>query len=183
MVENPMTKVCPLCAETIKVAAKVCPYCRTRQTRFALLKGEIRGFFTVLAVLVVGGLILDRVFLDKSEQKASFAFVLHKHDLTVGHTEWVAAEKENAYWLTGFVTNQGAFSWRVHELEVRIMDAQTNMLDVQHVELGKDENFVIQPGQDHAFKIQFETPLLDTNSSLAVYVKRATDGRKNYDSD
>jgi len=63
------------------------------------------------------------------------------------------------------------------------MDAQTNMLDVQHVELGKDENFVIQPGQDHAFKIQFETPLLDTNSSLAVYVKRATDGRKNYDSD
>jgi hypothetical protein len=184
MVENPMTKVCPLCAETIKVAAKVCPYCRTRQTRFALLKGEIRGFFTVLAVLVVGGLILDRVFfLDKSEQKANLAFVQHKHDLTVGHTEWVAAEKENAYWLTGFVTNQGAFSWRVHELEVRIMDAQTNMLDVQHVELGKDENFVIQPGQDHAFKIQFETPLLDTNSSLAVYVKRATDGRKNYDSD
>jgi hypothetical protein len=184
MVEKPITKVCPLCAETIKVAAKVCPYCRTRQTRFALLKGEIRGFFTVLAVLVVGGLILDRVFfLDKSEQKANLAFVQHKHDLTVGHTEWVAAEKENAYWLTGFVTNQGAFSWRVHELEVRIMDAQTNMLDVQHVELGKDENFVIQPGQDHAFKIQFETPLLDTNSSLAVYVKRATDGRKNYDSD
>jgi hypothetical protein len=183
MVEKPTTKVCPLCAETIKVAAKVCPYCRTRQTRFALLKGELRGLLTVLIVLILGGLILDRVFLNKSEQQASYAFVLHKHDLSVGHTEWAAAEKENAYWLTGFVTNQGAYSWRVHELEVRVMDPQTNMIDVQHVEFGKNENFLIQPGQEHAFKIQFETPLLDTNSSLAVYVKRATDGRKNYDSD
>jgi hypothetical protein len=184
MVENPMTKVCPLCAETIKVAAKVCPYCRTRQTRFALLKGEIRGFFTVLAVLVVGGFILDRVFfLDKSEQKANLAFVQHKHDLTVGHTEWAAAEKENAYWLTGFVTNQGAFSWRVRELEVRIMDAQTNMVDVQHVAFGKNDNFIIQSGQAHAFKIQFETPLLDTNSSLTVCVKRATDSRNYNDPD
>src|SRR6267378_3729589 len=31
MAENEQTKICPLCAETIKAAAKMCPYCRNWQ--------------------------------------------------------------------------------------------------------------------------------------------------------
>jgi hypothetical protein len=38
MAETERTKVCPLCAETIKAAAKVCPYCRKSQRGWASFK-------------------------------------------------------------------------------------------------------------------------------------------------
>lgn len=183
MTEGEQTKVCRLCAETIKAKAKVCPYCRTRQSRFSLLKGELAGVFFVLVVFLGIPLSLDQILPDESDNRASLAFVIHRHDLTIGQAAWAVAGKNQDYLLTGYVTNNGNYSWRIHELEVRISDAQNNMVDVRHVEFEKAEKFVVQPGQEHAFRIRFESPLLDTNSKLAVRVQRAADGREHYDPD
>ena len=183
MAVNEQTKVCPLCAETIKAAAKVCPFCRTRQSRFTLLKGEFAGIILVLTVFIVIPFSLDWLFGDESDDQSSIAFVIHRNDLSVKDIAWKTAGRNHDYLLTGYITNGGNYSWRIHELEIRVEDAQNNMVDVRHVEFDKDEKFVVQPGQDHAFKTQFETAMMDVNSKLAVRVQKATDGRERYDPD
>jgi RNA polymerase subunit RPABC4/transcription elongation factor Spt4 len=56
MPENEQTKVCPLCAETIKAAAKVCPFCRSKQGRYALWRQEllIGGPATLVIIMAIG---------------------------------------------------------------------------------------------------------------------------------
>jgi len=60
--ESEPTKTCPLCAETIKSAAKICPFCRTRQSRFVLLQGELAGALVALMWIVILAAICGWVF-------------------------------------------------------------------------------------------------------------------------
>lgn len=184
MAEAEQTKVCPLCAETIKAAAKVCPHCRTRQSRFVILGSELVGIVSVLIVVtayIAIPLYFDRMFPDLSDGTSSFAFVIHRNDLSVERPVWEADQRGNDYyWLTGLVTNKGTYPWRIHGFEIRFMDDQ-KMTDARQVDLKKAEVFVVQPGQEHAFKIQFYSPMLTKSSKLVVRVEKATDGRERYE--
>jgi hypothetical protein len=183
MIEAEQTKVCPLCAETIKAKAKVCPYCQTRQHRFSLLKGELTGILLMLGAIIAYPFSLDWAFGDQSDNRPSLNFIIHRNDLSVQQVTWKVTGKNEDYWLTGYVTNGGIFSWRIHELEVRITNPQNDLVDVCHLEFGKSEKFVVQPGQEHAFGIQFKTPLLNKDSKLVARVQKATDGRERYAQD
>ncbi len=176
------TKVCPLCAETIKAAAKVCPHCQSRQGRFAILKGEIAGTLVLLALLAIVAFLLDRIFSDESDWNLYTGFALHRQDLQVVRTALGPGPRQSEYWLMGYVTNRGERPWRVHELEVRLQDPQGHLVDVRHPELGKEEAFVVQPGQEHAFRVTLDT-LTRTNALNVsnVRVQIASDGRQRYD--
>jgi hypothetical protein len=182
MAENEQTKVCPLCAETIKVAAKVCPFCRTRQSRFTVIKGELAGAFFVIALL--GGLIVagSWLFPDDSDSTSAGDFVRHRDELPVVRTVLEGAEEHQRFWLSGYVTNKGGRPWRIHKLEVRFLDARGNLLEVQHRPFTKDNAFVVQPNSEHAFRIElYGVPNSVTGVVQKVLVESATDGRKNYD--
>jgi len=180
MAEAALTKVCPLCAETIKAAAKVCPHCQTRQTRFAYLLGEFLG--VIIALVVLGGLgfLLDWTFGNGEDDSVSLAFKIHRHDLSGRELAWTP-DRSQQYRLTGYVTNAGSYAWRIHELAILVKDGQGQMVDVSRVTLGKEEKFVVLPGQEHALSVLFTTSVLDTNSKLALRVQQATDGRERYD--
>ena len=184
MAENEQTKVCPLCAETIKVAAKICPFCRSRQSRFTVIKGELAGAFMVIVLL---GLLIaanSLLFPDDSDLASERDFVRHRNELRVVRTTLEVVGKQMQFWLSGFVTNNGDRPWRVHELEVQFLDSQGNLLDVQHRTFNQMNAFVVQPNSEHAFRID----LYNVSSSVTgvvqkVRVESATDGRKNYDPD
>jgi hypothetical protein len=181
MADDKQTKICPSCAETIKMAAKVCPYCQTRQNRFRLLAGELTGVVAVLLVMVGLPILCEYLSPDDSDETSSLGFIIHRSDLSVAHLNLEASGKNNNdYWLTGLVTNNGHQAWRVHSFEVRILDDKNNLRDVAHTYLDKLEVFVVQPGQEHAFKVKFTTPMVDTSSKLSVRVQQATDGRERY---
>jgi len=182
MAGTEQTNVCPLCAEAIKAAAKVCPFCQTRQNRFRLLAGELTWVIVVLLVLVGMPIICEYLSPDDSDEASSLALIIHRSDLSVAHLNLEASGKNNdAYWLTGLVTNKGNQAWRIHSFEVRIMDDKNDLRDAAHAKLNKSEVFVVQPGQEHAFKVQFTAPMVESNSKLSVRVQQATDGRERYD--
>ena len=184
MAENEQTKVCPLCAETIKVAAKICPFCRSRQSRFTVLKGELAGAFFVIVVL--GGLIALGSLLpsDESDSTPSNDFIRHRDELAVVRTTLETIEMPEQFWLSGFVTNKGVRPWRVLGLEARFLDAQGNMLEVQHREFDKINAFVVQPNTEHGFRIRlYKIPNSATGVVQSIRVESAMDGRKNYDPD
>src|SRR5205809_6713949 len=97
-------KVCPLCAETIKTAAKVCPFCRASQTRFARWPqylGPIFSGLTLLAVLVFGCIwLFPDVF--RAEGRS---FAPHREELVVGRISLERDQKKPEFWMTGCMTN------------------------------------------------------------------------------
>jgi hypothetical protein len=182
MAENEPTKVCPLCAETIKAAAKVCPFCRSRQGRFTVFKGELAGAIVTITLIAVLIWMSSWLFPDDSDSTSAGDFVRHRDELPVVRTVLECAEEHQRFWMSGYVTNKGDRPWRVTGLEVRFLNVQGSLLEVQHRVFDKNNAFVVQPNNEHAFRIKlYSIPNSVTGVVQKVLVESATDGRKNYD--
>ena len=174
MAEAEQTKVCPFCAETIKAAAKVCPFCRSRQGRYVLWRQEllIAGPATVFIIMTI---MVIAWFVPEEKGTGGRSFVGHRNDLIVLSTSLDRTGTKPDVWMTGIVTNQGEYPWRVHELEVRFQDEQGNLLDVRHPKV--KDSFVVQSRQENGFRVELGG-LAFTNNNIThqVRVQLATDG-------
>ena len=165
-----------MCAEPIKAAAKVCPFCRASQNRLAPsgpYLGLVFSVFVMLAMLACVGLICRRLFPDVFPEGRSFA--PYRAQLVVARTSLERDQRKPEFWLNGYITNTGNYPWRVQELEVRLMEGEGKLVDVCHPEIS--EKFVVQPRQEQAFRVGLGT-LAHTNSGIVarVRVQAATDG-------
>jgi hypothetical protein len=174
---NPVadTKVCPLCAETIKAAAKKCPFCQTLQTRRAVWAAALLPISVSVGVLLVFGLV--GALLSREDAADGRHFVRERGELQVSRAALMPGRKADIFWLTGCVTNQGDYPWRIKELEVRFLDAGTNLVDARHP--GMEKTFVVQPHAERAFRIELGTTV-STNriATIQARVQMATDGNR-----
>ena len=143
MAEREETKICPLCAETIKAAAKVCPCCGSRQRGSGLQRGQVSGVLVLIASVVGIFALFSWLSPNETDKLYSPFFPQHRHELAVARTSLESPGKGLDMWLSGYITNAGSRSWRVHELEVRVLDSRGAMIDVQHPEFGQSEAFVV----------------------------------------
>src|ERR1035437_1442627 len=169
MSDMSQSKTCPRCAETIKAAARVCPFCQGRQGRFAIWQEQLCLVLAVLVLVVLLGLVCYWVLPDVPASGRNFA--RHRDDLSVLRASLEREKKKPEFWLTGFVTNSGSYPWRVRELEVRLLDAQGNLLDVQHPNVS--DPFVVPPGAEGAFRVKLGEVVF-TNSSVVHQVRDNT---------
>ena len=167
-------KVCPLCAETIKEAAKVCPFCHAGQTRLAHWGPYLGVAFSAFALLAFVGLTCFWLIPDVFRSKGR-GFAPYRAQLVVTRTALEREETKPEFWLSGYIINTGDYPWRVQQLEVRFMEGDGNLVDVRQPEIS--EHFVIQPHQERTFRVALGT-LVHTNNRIVakVRVQEATDG-------
>jgi hypothetical protein len=168
-------KVCPLCAEPIKAAAKVCPFCCGAQTRLAYWRPYLGLGFSGLVLLAFVGLACFWLFPDAFRSEGR-SFTPYRAQLVVARTALERDQRKPEFWLSGYITNTGIYPWRVRELEVRFIAGDGKLVDVRQPEIS--EKFVVQPHQEQAFRVGVGK-LVFTNSGIvaSVRVQAATDGK------
>jgi hypothetical protein len=175
MNEAAETKVCPFCAETIKAAAKRCPFCNSRLVRYALFRQELvlgLNCLIGLACVTAVGIWLFPYGMDG--EGPSFAW--HRNDLEAKNV-MVGVEDRGTdaydYNVSGVVTNKGRYPWRVQEFELTVTNTR-GIADVRHA--GAKEPFVVQPHTEHAFIFHCSTSLTNTIVAARARVENARDG-------
>ena len=144
MAETEQTKVCPLCAETIKAAAKVCPYCRKSQRRLAFLTRYDVGTIAAIVFLLGAVFIFERICYPRRD------FGLDRNKIQVSNFDF-AVERSRYYTnvvILGILTNGSEHAWNIEQFEVRFLDRDGKLAEMDDLSTG---DFTILPHSDHAF--------------------------------
>src|SRR5713101_2122572 len=160
-----------MCAESIRVAAKLCPHCRHWQRRWGLLTA---GYGSMPLVFVAFGLapaILFDHFLGPGRDFAPF------HDqivVTGSQVNYSQTEKGAFIAVVGMIKNNSKFSWKEVELEVQYFDKDGKMIDTK-----SDQGYnvtILQQGE-RAFRIRAQADRPEAAyASHKIFVRAAKDG-------
>lgn len=168
MPEDGATKVCPLCAETIKAAAKICPHCRKKQA-----PGIYISPYDMVAILSFVAFLLFAVLLTLSLNGRRFSPNRDRIDVLKSHAEIQRTQYSTNLLVVGILTNSSDFSWTVQEFEVRFIDSKGVVL----ADNGDDDVKVL-PHADHAFRFYlYGHKALPKYDLLQVRVTSAFDPR------
>jgi hypothetical protein len=153
MPEAEQTKVCPLCAETIKAKAKVCPHCRHWQTWWARenpqVWGTIWGVTGLLALLGLG-IFWERVFGPKEH------FAEYRNEISVIGSQFSQriANSNLMVAVVGTLTNGSDIGWKDSGVEAQFFDKSGNLIDAITVNADGFHGVSILPHDVAAFKIE-----------------------------
>jgi hypothetical protein len=152
MAENEQTKVCPLCAETIKAAARVCPHCRYWQKQWSFRSPAVSVIFFV-AVCFVVLFYLDAFYGQLFGQKRDFTPYQNQITIVNSETSFRIANSNLMVSVIGVVTNQTAFGWKNIGMEAQFLDGNGKMIDVIVAD-GGYWGFTVLPHSEASFKIE-----------------------------
>jgi len=147
MAENEQTKVCPLCAETIKAAAKVCPHCRKIQKRwFFITRYDLLALATV-AIFIGAICLLNKMFFEGRSFSSS------RNKIKVLNSQLSAQRMSDStnVVVTGILTNSSDYSWRIGQFELRFLDASGKVIDAD--KQSDSDGFTVLPHSDHSFRL------------------------------
>lgn len=171
--ENEQTKVCRLCAETIKAAAKVCPYCRVSQRGWFFINiFNLMAILAVVAYMITAGLIAS---LPRSER--IFSPIRDRIEVLSSQLSVNASTYGTNILIVGVLTNGSPYAWQLDgydDFEVRFFDKDGKTVDSGKSE-GSDDKFTILPGSDHSFRIYFRRKTIPEHASYRIYVQSAKD--------
>jgi len=151
------TKVCPLCAETIKAAAKVCPHCRHPQSKWAFANPKISSSLWAIAGLTVW--VIVGVFTYQGERKLfgpKEQFTDYHNQVTVVSSDFSFRVSGSNLWVTvvGTLTNRSEIGWKDLGVEAQFFDKSGRLIDAIAASGSDYRDLVILPHGEAAFKIE-----------------------------
>jgi hypothetical protein len=167
------SKICPLCAETIKATAKVCPHCRHFQKIWSFSNPNIVGLFYVIlfATLFTGvGLFMENLFRPKHD----FSPSRDRIGVQKSQMSFRGGETNNLIvTAVGVITNGGDASWKDVGLEVQFYDSFGNLIDViSHT--GEYSRWAILKHAEAAFKLEGKAARKEADyATHKIYVRWA----------
>jgi hypothetical protein len=178
MAENEQTKICPLCAETIRAAAKVCPHCRYWQKKWSLQNPQTTqsiGAFLMLLLItaaVVGlGIFLSHVIGPKRD------FAPYRNQVKVVNSEvnFGMVYSNLTVFVVGVITNQSDYGWKQVGLEARFFDRNGKLIDVIPAN-SEYSPVTVLPHTEAGFKIQRSAAQEESAyASHQIFVRTAKD--------
>jgi hypothetical protein len=128
MTETQQTKVCPLCAETIKAAAKVCPHCRRGQGRLVFVsRYDLLALLSILVFVLI--VVFSWYFFGTSRK-----FSPERHKITVLSTQF-GVERTSDHTnvvVSGILTNASDYTWKLTGFEIRFLDGAGKTVDAEN---------------------------------------------------
>jgi hypothetical protein len=167
------SKVCPYCAEQIKVTAKICPWCRQWLSMYSLRNPAVSAmvFFLCLLIFIVSFLAFFQRLLkpgvDFSPYRDSISVVESRMNLQDD-------DKKPMVNVVVIVTNKSEVAWKNIQTDVRFYDKSGTLIDA-----GADwGGGVISPHGELAFRIRTQPGRsLSEYDSYKIYVRAARDAR------
>jgi hypothetical protein len=153
MAENEPTKVCPSCAETIKLAAIVCPHCRSVQKKWSFQNPQVMiTLCMVLCCLAFFGFaaVIDKAFGPKTE------FADYRNEIGIVDSQFSQRMAGSNLMVTvvGTLTNNSCIGWKDVGVEARFFDRAGKLIDVIKVNADNYTGVTILPHGEAAFKIE-----------------------------
>jgi hypothetical protein len=176
MTESEQTRICPLCAETIKAAAKVCPHCRFWQKGWSLQNPQlVANLWGVIGLVVLACLMgfMERLFGSKQD------FAEYQDQIAIVNSQFSHRMVGSNLIVTviGVVTNQSDFSWKDVGLETQFFDRDGKLIDVV-AQTGGYRSFAILGHSEQAFRLEGQaTRPQGIYASHKVRARWAKDGR------
>ena len=168
-----ISMVCPYCAEPVKTAAKICPWCRQWLSLFSLRNPAVfvMIFYFCMVVVAFGFFIfLQRMFdpgINFSPYRDSISIVESRMNLE-------DAGKDSSVHVVAVITNQTDIAWKQVQLDVRFFNKAGALIDAR---VYHDVAIVVPHGES-AFRINTKPsyPLSDYDS-YKLYIRSARDAR------
>lgn len=153
MPEAEQTKVCPLCAETIKATAKVCPHCRFWQKKWSLQNPQVAvTLWALLAIAVwsVFGIFIGKMFGPKED------FANYRNEISVVNSQFSQRIYGSNLWNTvvGTLTNNSDVGWKDVGVEAQFFDKSGKRIDAITVNANDYRGVAILSHGETAFKIE-----------------------------
>jgi len=181
MAEAEQTKVCPLCAETIKAAAKVCPHCRYWQKKWSLNNPQVGVTLWIIvcfAAISGFGIFYERMFGPKEE------FATYRDEITVVNSQFSQRistsgcdSNVNVYvTVVGTLTNRSNITWKDIGVEAQFLDKSGKQFDAITVNADGYRGATVLPHGEAAFKIEGRAARPESDySTYKVTVRWAKD--------
>lgn len=145
-------RACPHCAETISVAAKVCPRCRQWLTWRSLRNPIVNALAIGYPMLACFGGLLFMVTTSIQQlfqPRPFYSEVPEPLAVLESWVNWMETTNGPRLYVTGILTNRSEFAWRDVEFECRFFDGSHRMVDAAH---GR-AFMTVQTRDDAAFRL------------------------------
>jgi len=143
------TKPCDYCAEPIRTAARVCPYCRHLQSRWQFKKQlEAWSFLLVFGLMIFGGLYCMKNAIGPGRDFKQF-----QSQILISNPEMHFGASTNGNFIStiGQMQNQSPYSWKNIQLEVQYFDKDGRLIDTR---MDERYGYVLPAGETQSFRIR-----------------------------
>ena len=172
MAENDQTKICPLCAETIKAAAKVCPYCRKNLRRGIYVDVFDAAALGTVAFFIGVIVLIYNIFA----QGRGFSPVRHEIEVLSSQVAMGASSEHTNVFVSGILTNRSDYAWQNLKFEVRYFDQSGKMFDADSCD--DHQEFTVLSHSDHSFSLNlWSRDSIPKYATYRVMVTSASDPR------